>query len=127
MERVTWLDRDRGIVLWRFEDHLIFQTVLDDLARYQALAAAAEFPTTHTIVDLSAVDSLPRDIVAHFPSMMESLPHPDDSAGIIAIVHSGLFVHSILQMFSRFSGHQFAFFRSIDAAYQYLLEQSDVD
>jgi hypothetical protein len=125
VERVTWLDRDRGIILWRFEDHPVFQTVLDDFKRYQAHVSASEHSLVHTIVDLSAVATLPRDVVTRFPAMMEELPQPGDSAGIIAVVHSGLFVRSIMQMFSRFSGHQFTFFRSLDAAHQYLLEQID--
>jgi hypothetical protein len=122
---VKWLDRERGIVLWQFDDLPTLETIVSDYGDYQALVAASKHATTPTIVDLTRVRRLPHNIVSRFPSMMEELPRPNDSTDTIAVVHSGLFVRSITNMFSRYSGHQFVFFHSVDAAHQYLLGQID--
>lgn len=125
MERVSWLDRERGIVLWQFDDLPTFETIASDYDDYLALIAASEHATTPTIVDLTRVRRLPRNIVSLFPSMVEEFARPDDSSIITAIVHSGLFVRSITNMFSRYSGYQFVFFHSVEAARQHLLGQID--
>ena len=125
MERVLWLDQDRGIILWRFDDNPTLETLLSDFEGYRSLVTASGRSTLHTLVDLSTVHDLPHDIVKRFPSIAKELHPPDDLTGSIAIVHNGLFMHSILDMYSRSSGYQFAYFHSFDAAYRYVQEQSE--
>jgi len=118
---ISWLDRDKGILHWRFYEGQSVDEILEMFDQFRAIVETEEFPRIHSILDFSGMTISPANIITHFPEMGHRLPQSGSRPGIVAVVSQKLFIRVLVGIFSSLYKFDFIYFDAFDAAYNHIL------
>jgi hypothetical protein len=123
VDALTWLDKECGIILWKFHQDRTVEEILGDFDSFRDMAESVPC-RTYPILDFTEAGAVPSNILTHYPEMQRRLPVGEKRAALITVVSSKTFINSLMNIFSRVYKDQFVFFQTFDAAYQYVLEKA---
>jgi hypothetical protein len=122
VDALTWLDQERGIIHWKFDQSQTVEEVLAAFDTFRQMAESVPY-RTYPILDFTEAGTIPTNILTHYPEMQRRLPVGDKRAALIAVVSQKTFINSLMNIFSRIYKDPVIFFQSFDAAYQYVLDK----
>jgi hypothetical protein len=118
---VDWHPELEHVLLMRLDGTVTMDEVLDVTVQEGALIKAA-FDKTHTIIDLSTVNGVPKNFLSAIPRItsMPASNHPN--AGDKLIVGAAGLAETFLTIFSKV-GRKLHMFKTMDEAIEYLKRQ----